>query len=327
MAKKDRVNVSEMKGLWAVIPTPAIPGSERWDVGFTVDLDETARMVNQLVDAGVDGILSLGTLGECATLTWEEKHKFMATIVEELRGRVRYFGGTTSLNTRESIRQTREAAKLGVDGTMLGPPMWCAPDVATTIQFYKDVAEACPDTAICVYANTEAFKFDFPRPFWAQAAEIPQIVSAKYVGIANLQADVRMVKGRIRLMPNDTAYYAAARIEPEHCVGFWSAAALCGPNPAKRLRDEVARAKTTHDWKAAESLAQELAAIAGRFLPNGSFAEFSKYNIGLEKARMNAAGWIKAGPCRPPYFLIPEAYLSKAEEAGRMLADLHVRTA
>ena len=53
--------------------------------------------------------------------------------------------------------------------------------------------------------------------------------------------------------------------------------------------------------------------------------EFSKYNIGLEKARMNAAGWMKAGPCRPPYHLVPESYLEGACESGRMLAKLHAR--
>jgi trans-o-hydroxybenzylidenepyruvate hydratase-aldolase len=38
---------------------------------------------------------------------------------------------------------------------------------------------------------------------------------------------------------------------------------------------------------------------------------------------MNAAGWMKAGPCRPPYHLIPEPYLEGARESGRLLAKLH----
>ncbi|MEA2936889.1 MAG: trans-o-hydroxybenzylidenepyruvate hydratase-aldolase, partial [Alphaproteobacteria bacterium] len=305
--------------------TPAKDGASDWRAENTVDLIETARVVEELIRAGIDGILSLGTLGECSTLTWDEKRDFMAAVVETARGRVPYFGGTTSLNTRETVRQTRAAYDLGVDGTMLGPPMWCYPDLPTTVQFYKDVAAACPDMAICVYANPEAFKFDFPRPFWAQITQVPQVVAAKIVGIATVETDLRLSKGQIRLLPVDGNYYAAARIAPEECTAFWSGGALCGPAVQIRLRDEVAAAKTSGDWSAAKALSGEIGAASARLMPNGSFPEFSKYNIGLEKARMNAAGWIKAGPCRPPYHLVPESYLEGARESGKMLAKLHAR--
>lgn len=323
--KGERLTAGDIHGAWAILPTPAKPNASDWRAEDTVDLEETARVVDALIEAGINGLLSLGTFGEGSTLTWDEKHAFMRTVVETVRGRVPYFGGTTSLNTRETIRQTRAAYDLGVEGTMLGPPMWCYPDLATTLQFYRDVAEACPDMAICVYANPEAFKFDFPRPFWAQIAQVPQVACAKIVGIATLEADLRLTKGQVRLMPVDSNYYAAARIAPEDCTAFWSGGALCGPSVQIRLRDEVAAAKKSGDWLAAKEVSAAIAAASARLIPNGSFAEFSKYNIGLEKARMNAAGWMKAGSCRPPYHLVPENYLEGARESGRMLAQLHAK--
>ncbi|MEA2984077.1 MAG: trans-o-hydroxybenzylidenepyruvate hydratase-aldolase [Alphaproteobacteria bacterium] len=320
-----RLTASDVQGAWAILATPAKANASDWRAEDTVDLDETVRVVEALIDAGVDGLLSLGTFGECATLTWEEKRAFMATVVETVRGRVPYFAGTSSLNTRETVRQTGAAHDLGVDGTMLGPPMWCYPDLQTTLQFYRDVAEACPNTAICVYANPEAFKFDFSRPFWAQIIQVPTVVAAKIVGIATIEADLRLTKGEIRLMPVDSAYYAAARIAPDECTAFWSGGALCGPSVQIKLRDEVAAAKKGGDWSRAKEISAALAAASARLIPNGSFAEFSKYNIGLEKARMNAAGWMKAGPCRPPYHIVPENYLEGARESGKMLAALHAR--
>jgi trans-o-hydroxybenzylidenepyruvate hydratase-aldolase len=206
---------------------------------------------------------------------------------------------------------------------MLGPPTWCAPDVPTVVQFYRDVAEACPDTAICVYANNEAFKFDFPRPFWAQVAEIPQVVSAKYLGIGALAADINVSRRRIRLLPLDVDYYAAARIDPEFCTGFWTSGAVCGPTPAIALRDEIAKSKESGDWSTAKKLGDKIAATYRTLFPNGSFKEFSSYNIGLEKARINEARWMKAGPCRPPYHLVPEAYLEGAMESGKQWSLLH----
>lgn len=71
------------------------------------------------------------------------------------------------------------------------------------VQFYRDVAEAVPGMNIAIYANPEAFKFDFPRAFWAQIAEIPQVVTAKYIGIGSLMADLAAIKGRIKLLPID----------------------------------------------------------------------------------------------------------------------------
>jgi trans-o-hydroxybenzylidenepyruvate hydratase-aldolase len=154
---------------------------------------------------------------------------------------------------------------------------------------------------------------------------VPQVVAAKIVWIATIEADLRLSKGQVRLLPVDSNYYAAARIAPEECTAFWSGGALCGPAVQIRLRDEVAAAKKSGDWSAAKALSSEIGAASARLMPNGSFAEFSKYNIGLEKARMNAAGWMKAGPCRPPYHLVPETYLEGARESGKMLAKLHAR--
>jgi trans-o-hydroxybenzylidenepyruvate hydratase-aldolase len=323
--KQSLMEVGDVHGAWAIIPTPAKPNASDWRAEDTVDLDETARVVEALIATGIDGILSLGTFGECATLTWDEKRAFISTVVETARGRVPFFGGTTSLSTRETVRQTRAARDIGIDGTMLGVPMWCQADVPTAVQFYRDIAEACPDVAICVYANPEAFKFDFPRPFWAQMAQIPQVVSSKYLGIANIVADLRLTKGRIRFLPTDTNYYASARIDPENCTAFWTGGAVCGPAPVIRLRDEVKKAKATGDWRAAKEIADGISAALGPLFPKGSFAEFSKYNVGLEKARMNEAGWMVAGPCRPPYHLVPQDFLEGARQSGRLWAKLHAQ--
>ena len=316
------MTVDEVQGAWVIMPTPAKEGASDWRARDTVDLQETARVVNALIDAGADAVMSLGTLGECATLTWDEKQAFMATAVEAARGRVPIFCGTTTLNTRDTIEQTRQAAALGVSGTMLGLPMWCPPTVAMAVQFYKDVAEACPDMAICVYANAEAFRFDYPAAFWAQVAEIPQVTSAKYLGIGTLLRDINASKRRIRFLPINSDYYGAARMEPEFCTAFWSGGAVCGPELVTALRDEVIAAKRTGDWSRARKLSDAAGAASALFMPPGGFAEFARYNIGLEKERANAGGWMKAGPCRPPYHLTPEPLLEGARKSGRRWAEL-----
>ncbi|CAJ0903247.1 Trans-O-hydroxybenzylidenepyruvate hydratase-aldolase [Ralstonia sp. LMG 32965] len=325
-SKAVRLTAADIQGAWVIMPTPSTPDASDWRSTHTVDLDETARIVEELIAAGVNGILSHGTFGECATLTWEEKRDFVSTVVETARGRVPYFCGTTALNTREVIRQTRELIDIGAQGTMLGVPMWVKMDLPTAVQFYRDVAEAVPDAAIAVYANPEAFKFDFPRPFWAEMSKIPQVVTAKYLGIGMLDLDLKLAPN-IRFLPHEDDYYAAARINPERITAFWSSGSMCGPATALVLRDEVVKAKKTGDWAKAKAISDDMRAADATLFPRGDFSEFSKYNIGLEKARMDEAGWLKAGPCRPPYTLVPDEYLAGARKSGNAWAALHTKYA
>jgi len=322
MSRQGLLEVNDIKGAWAIIPSPSKPDASDWRATNTVDVAETERMVNMLIDSGVNGILSMGTLGECATMTWDEKKLFMSTLVETVAGRVPLFVGTLGMNTRDTIEMTKYAHDLGADGTMLGIPMWCAPSVPVAVQFYKDVAEAVPDMNIAVYANPEAFKFEFPRPFWAQVAQVRQVVTAKYLGIGQLAADLHLTKGQIKLLPIDFDYYSAARTD-DFIDAFWSSGAVCGPSVTTTLRDLVEEARKTGDWSKAKAFNGRLGATAAPLFPNGSFKEFSTYNIGLEKARMEAGGLISTGPIRPPYHIVPEPYLEGARKSGSMWADIH----
>ncbi|MHA3791128.1 dihydrodipicolinate synthase family protein [Sphingomonas sp. YL-JM2C] len=320
--RRPLLTASDVQGAWVIIPTPAKPGADHWSATDTVDVDETARVADALIAAGADAIMSMGTLGECATLTWPEKQRFISTLVETVAGRVPVFVGTSTLNTRDTVEQTRWARDVGADGTMVGPPMWCAPSIPTVVQFYRDLAEACPDMAIAIYANHEAFKFEFSLGFWAQVADISQIVTAKLPPVAQLLAYIGVTGGRIRFLPIENDYYAAARSAPEFFSGFWTSSACCGPEASIALRDRVARAKVDGDWASAGRLTAAMGQAIAPIFPNGSFKEFSTYNIALEKERMNVAGFMNAGPVRAPYSIVPQPFLEGAQKSGLAWAKI-----
>lgn len=322
-ARKDRMTVDDVHGAWAIIPTPARDGADDWRMEDTVDYDEVERAVNGLIEAGVDAIMAQGTFGEGSTLTWEEKSKMQGVMVEAARGRVPIFVGTTTLNTRDTIRQLRHARDIGADGTMLGLPMWQVCDVSNAVKFYHDVAEAVPELAICVYANPEAFKFQFPTPFWHGVSEIPQVITCKYIHIGQLSVHTAVSRKRIRFLPIEFDHADAAKLDPEFHTAFWSPCANGGPELTIRIRDTVREAIRTGDWGPAEKIWAAAAPIMGSLMPPGGFAEFSRYNIQLDKARINASGWMKAGPCRPPYTTAPQHYLDGAIKAGEGWARLN----
>jgi 4-(2-carboxyphenyl)-2-oxobut-3-enoate aldolase len=315
-----RLSADAVRGVYAIMPTPAVEGAEDPATTDTVDYAETARAVGKLIDDQVDAILTNGTFGEGATLTWDEHRRFAEVVVREAAGRVPVFIGATTLNTRDTVARARAIRDLGADGLLLGRPMWSYCDDIDLVRFYESVARAVPELAIIVYDNPEAFKGKISSAAYEAVSHIPQVVAAKYPGLGEtFYRDLDAVGGRMRLLPVDRDWCAAWEKAPEQVVACWSGSASCGPQAlvqmARRIRDG--------DLDGARRISGELRRASDGFFPDGTFALFAQYNIQLEKARINEAGYLRAGPCRPPYIHCPERYAEGARESGRRFAALN----
>jgi 4-(2-carboxyphenyl)-2-oxobut-3-enoate aldolase len=305
----------DMRGVMAYPPTPALPGAERVDARDTVDLAETERMVRALVADGVDAIAVNGTLGECATLMLDEWKAFAACIAETLRDvspDFPVFVGATTLNTRDTVERLRFLRDIGIPGTLLGRPMWGNMITDVMIRFYRDVAEAVPEIAMCVYDNTAAFGGIIPRAVYRDMATIPQVVAVKYAGGQSVgfryHNDYAVVGDAFPLMPIETDWFAAWEMYGEDLAGMcWSSTTACGPGPVLALRDALREGR----MEDARWLTGRIRWAHEPFLVGQDFMEFSKYNIPLEKIRVNEAGYINVGRCRPPYTedLVPDKHV------------------
>ncbi|TAN29949.1 MAG: hypothetical protein EPN30_01545 [Actinomycetota bacterium] len=302
------------------MPTPAVPDAANPGLADTIDYDETRLAVEKLITDGVNAILTTGTFGEGASLLFEELEAFASTVVDASKGRVPIFVGATSLNTRDSIARARTLRNLGVNGLLLGRPMWSPCDDVDIVRYYKSVAEAVPELAIIIYDNPEAFKGKISPKVYSKLSDIPQIVAAKYPGLTGgFLADLEATDGKIRLLPVERDWYYAWRWAPDQVAACWSGSASCGPNAIVQLAKMI----QSDDNAGALAISRELAAASKSFFPKGSFALFSQYNVQLEKIRINEAGYINAGPCRPPYISCPNDYAEGARQSGRLLAELH----
>lgn len=317
-----RLSVDEVRGVFAIMPTPAVEGAEDPSMTDTVDHDETARAVGALIGDGVDAVLTTGTFGEGATLTWDELRGFAGTVVSAAAGRVPVFVGATTLNTRDTIARARVLRDLGVTGMLLGRPMWCYCDDIDIVRYYTAVAEAVPELAIIVYDNPEAFKGKISSDAYRELAALPQVIAAKYPTLGpSFAEELAAMSGRMRALPVDRDWFAAWEQAPEELTACWSGSASCGPRP----HVELARRLAAGDREGARAVADELQEAGRGFLPEGNFALFAKYNIQLEKIRINEAGYLSAGPSRPPYLHCPEDYAATARASGRRLAALNAR--
>ena len=321
-----KLTVDDITGVVGIIPTPSIPTADQPDTTFSVDLDEAATLADSMVRGGVDVLMTTGTFGECASLTWDELQSFVATVVDAVAGRIPVFAGATTLNTRDTITRGRRLGELGADGLFVGRPMWLPLDDAGIVRFYRDVAEAVPNLAMVVYDNPGAFKGKIGTPAYEALSQIPQVVAAKHLGLLSGSAflsDLRAVGGRVRLLPLETDWYYFARLFPEEVTACWSGNVACGPAPVTHLRDLI-RARR---WEDCQTLTDELEAALETLYPGGNFAEFLKYSIQIDNAQFQAAGFMRTGPTRPPYTEVPESYLAGGREAGKNWAALQQRYA
>ncbi|CAM3486061.1 dihydrodipicolinate synthase family protein [Hydrogenibacillus schlegelii] len=312
-----RWTAEDLKGVIAVAPTPAKEGAQDFRETMTVDLDETERMVKNLLRDGVHGLLTNGTLGEMATLTFEEWKAFAEVVYLTVRAHnpdFPLFIGATTLSTRDTIERMRFLRDLGVRGVFLGRPFWSELGPDAMIRYYRDVTAAFPEMSIVLYDNPEAFKGPIPTPVYRELAKNPRIIGAKYIALTpKYRADVEAVNGKIRLMPLDSDWLQAVALYPVEAQAFWSSSALCGPEPVLYLWKAVQEGR----WDDARWVTQRIEWTYEPFLARQNFREFSKYNIPLEKIRFDEAGYVKAGPTRPPYHVVPEAYAEGARENGR----------
>jgi dihydrodipicolinate synthase/N-acetylneuraminate lyase len=293
------LSASDFRGLYAIISTPATANADRWDATATVDLAETVRLVENLIGDGVEGLIALGTTGECATLTPSEYEVFVECVLATVNRRVPTLIGTTALGTHEVVRRTRFARERGADGILLGLPMWqpCTREMAT--RYYASISTAFPELAIMVYANARAFRFNFSDPaFWEQLIPVaPTVVAAKFSRANALLSLLAAAKGRVHFLPHDDAVHAFMELSPETTTACWATSASMGPEPPRALIDAI----LAGDYERAKTVAADIAWANEPTKALLSDAElFASYNIQLEKTRINSAGYCNAGPLRPP---------------------------
>jgi trans-o-hydroxybenzylidenepyruvate hydratase-aldolase len=314
------LNASDLRGVYAIIPTPAKDGADRCDAVDTVDLAETERVINRLIGDGVDGLIVLGTTGECATLTGVEYEAFVDCVLATVKRRIPTFIGTTALGTHEVVRRTRFAAERGADGILLGLPMWQPLTVDMAVEYFRGVSETFPRLALMVYGNGRAFRFAFPPQFWSRVVDVaPTLMAAKYSRPKSLLDSLAASKGRVHFLPNDGGLSKFAELSPATTTACWSTAAAMGPEPALAL----VRALLADDGEALRRIAADLAWTREPIAQITSDPDlFATYNIQMEKIRIEAAGYCKAGPIRPPYNVMPEPYAECARENARRWRQL-----
>lgn len=108
-----------MKMTWTGV-LPAITTNLR--ANGAIDHPALKRHCQWMLKSGCTGIVCCGSLGEAATLSFEEKMSVVTTAVKAAAGRVPVVLGIASLSTAEAVALAKAAAKAGCSGLMVLPP-------------------------------------------------------------------------------------------------------------------------------------------------------------------------------------------------------------
>ncbi|MBS1683024.1 MAG: dihydrodipicolinate synthase family protein [Bacteroidetes bacterium] len=130
------------------------------------------------LDAGVNGIILGGTLGEASVLTNEEKFSLVKFAAEKVNGKIPVVMNIAEGSTREAVRQASEAKKNGATGLMMLPPMRYKSDHRETVSFFKAVASST-ELPIMVYNNPVDYKIEVTLDMFAELAEEKNIQAVK----------------------------------------------------------------------------------------------------------------------------------------------------
>ena len=168
-----------------------------FDADFKIDHNFVTRHARWQVENGVSGLIALGSLGEAATLSFDEKISLIDTLVRAVGDKVPVVAAISALSTAEAVALAKAAKDHGASGLMILPPYVYQGDWAEMKAHVAAVLEATSLSAM-LYNNPVAYGTDFlPEHIQELAAEHQNLAAVK-----ESSTDVRRVTA-IRALAGD----------------------------------------------------------------------------------------------------------------------------
>jgi len=130
------------------------------------------------IEAGIDGIILGGTLGESSVLSTVEKEKLVKFTLEKVNGKIPIIINIAEGNTKEALLQAQLANEWGANGLMLLPPMRYKSDHRETVEWFKTIANSI-DLPIIIYNNPVDYKILITLQMFDELQECKNIQAIK----------------------------------------------------------------------------------------------------------------------------------------------------
>jgi len=122
------------QGTYTAIVTPFSPDG-------SVDFDKLRELIDIQAEAGIDGVVPVGTTGESPSLSYEEHSKVIQVAIKAAAGKMKVIAGTGANSTSEALELTERARDAGADATLQVTPYYNKPNQEGLIQHFSAVAD------------------------------------------------------------------------------------------------------------------------------------------------------------------------------------------
>ena len=131
------MNKHKFCGTGVAIVTP-------FDKDGQVDYNALERLLNHIIDGGVDFIVSMGTTSEAATLTEEEKEKVLSEVIRVVDNRKPIVLGVGGNNTAKVVETLKTSRFDHIDGILSVAPYYNKPNQRGLYEHFREIAKSSP---------------------------------------------------------------------------------------------------------------------------------------------------------------------------------------
>ncbi len=169
-----------------------------------IDESVLKQLVQMHVESGTSALVPCGTTGESATLSHEEHDRVIEVTVQASRGRIPVIAGTGSNNTREAVRLTQHAQRVGVDAALLISPYYNRPTQQGLYLHFKAIAESV-DLPLVVYNVPSRTAVNIEPETLARLTEFRNIVAVKEASgnLQQMRRILELTQGKLALLSGD----------------------------------------------------------------------------------------------------------------------------
>ena len=252
-----------------------------------------ARLIDDLIEAGVHGLSPLGSTGEFAYLNPEQRLAVVQTSVAAARGRVPVIPGVASCAIADAVAQARAYEAAGADGILAIMEAYFPVGDEGVYQYFKAIAEAV-SLPLVLYTNPNFQRSDLSLPVIDRLSQLPNIAYLKDASnnTGRLLSIMQRVQGRMQVFAASAHIPAAVMLIGG--VGWMAGPACLVPRQSVRLY-ELCRAG---QWDEAMVLQRGLWAVN---------QVFAKYNLAAcVKGGLQLQGYAVGEPVPPQAPLSPE---------------------
>jgi 4-hydroxy-tetrahydrodipicolinate synthase len=216
------------------------------DARGAVKAEVLAKLCEDLVAAGVHGLTALGSTGEFAYLSREQRRRVVEVVVAAAKGRVPVVAGVASTTIADAVSQARDYRAIGVDGILAILEAYFPIGDDGVFDYFRAIAESVP-LPIVLYTNPNFQRSDLSLPAIERLSRVGNIGYIKDASsnTGRLLSILERVEGRMQVFAASAHIPACVMLIGG--IGWMAGPACVAPRQSVELYELCRRG----DWRAA----------------------------------------------------------------------------